>query len=55
MTLNEPLRVCRVDQSTERALSRTIKATHTYRIVGTTLDLLDENGARIARFEARRD
>jgi heat shock protein HslJ len=46
------LRVCLADAGTERALSRTIKATRAYRVTGTTLDLFDELGARIARFEA---
>jgi heat shock protein HslJ len=45
------LRVCLADAGTERAVSRTIKATRTYRITGTTLDLFDEQGARIARLE----
>ena len=45
------LRVCLADQGTERALSRTIKATRSYRITGTTLVLFDDLGRRIARFE----
>ena len=45
------LRVCLADAGTERALSRTVKATRSYRITGMTLDLFDEQGARIARFE----
>jgi heat shock protein HslJ len=45
------LRVCLADAGTERALSRTIKATRTYRITGATLDLFDEEGTRIARLE----
>jgi heat shock protein HslJ len=49
----KPLRVCLADAGTERALSRTIKATRAYRVTGTTLDLFDEKGARIARFEGR--
>lgn len=49
-----PLRVCRIDQSTERAFSRAIKATRSYRITGTTLDWFDEKGTRIARFEGQR-
>jgi len=47
------LRVCLADAGTERALSRTIKATRAYRITGTALDLFDEQGTRIARFEGR--
>ena len=51
LSTSESLRVCRIDQSTERALARTIKATRTYRITGRTLDLFDERGTRIAKFE----
>jgi heat shock protein HslJ len=47
------LRVCLADQGTERALSRTIRATRAYRVTGTILDLFDEQGARIARLEGR--
>jgi len=47
------LRVCLADQGTERAVSRTIKSTRTYRITGTTLDLFDEQGTRIARLEGK--
>ena len=47
------MRVCRIDDGTERALSRTFKATRTFRITGTTLDLFDEQGGRVARFEGR--
>ena len=47
------LRVCLADQGTERAVSRTIKSTRAYRITGTTLDLFDEQGTRIARLEGR--
>jgi uncharacterized lipoprotein YbaY/heat shock protein HslJ len=54
LTPTSPLPVCRIDQGTERAVSRTIKATRAYRITGTTLDLFDEQGARIARFEGVR-
>ncbi len=49
----KPMRVCRIDDGTERALSRTFKATRTFRITGTTLDLFDEQGGRVARFEGR--
>lgn len=44
---------CRVDQGTERALGRTFKAARTYRITGTTLELFDEKGLSIARFEGK--
>jgi heat shock protein HslJ len=49
----KPMRVCRIDDGTERSLSRTIKATRTFRITGTTLDLFDEQGGRVARLEGR--
>ena len=48
---NRPLRVCLADAGTERAVGRTMKATRSYRVTGTTLDLFDEQGARIARLE----
>ena len=47
---SKSLRVCLADAGTERAVSRTIKAARAYRITGTTLDLFDEQGTRIARF-----
>lgn len=53
LTPSKSLRVCRIDAGTERALSAAIKATRAYRITGTTLDLFDEQGGRVARFEGR--
>jgi heat shock protein HslJ len=50
ITPRKSLRVCLADAGTERALSRTIKATRAYRVTGTILDLFDEQGTRIARF-----
>lgn len=47
------LRICRVDQKTERAVRGLINDTRAYRISGTTLDLLNERGQRIARFEGQ--
>lgn len=49
----KPMRVCRIDDGTERALSRAIKATRAFRITGTTLDLFDAQGGRVARFTGR--
>ena len=43
------LRICRVDQKTERAVRGVINDTRAYRISGTTLDLLNDRGQRIAR------
>ena len=54
LTTTAPLPVCRIDQGTERAVSRTLKATRAYRVIGTTLDLFDEKGTRIARLEGAR-
>jgi len=51
ITPHRPLRLCRIDDGTERALSNMFKAIRTYRITGPTLDLFDELGSRIARFE----
>lgn len=48
------LRICRVDQKTERAVRGVINDTRGYRISGTTLDLLNEKGQRIARLEGQR-
>ena len=47
------LRICRVDQKTERAVRGVINDTRAYRISGTTLDLLNERGQRIARLEGQ--
>ena len=47
------LRICRVDQKTERAVRGVINDTRGYRISGTTLDLLNEKGQRIARLEGQ--
>ena len=51
VTPTSPMRLCRIDDGTERALIRTFKATRAYRITGQVLEWLDERGARIARFE----
>ena len=47
------LRICRVDQKTERAVRGVINDTRAYRISGTTLDLLNDRGQRLARFEGQ--
>ena len=47
------LRICRVDQKTERAVRGVINDTRAYRLSGTTLDLLNDRGQRIARFEGQ--
>ena len=53
LALSKSMQICRVDQSNERALRAAIKDTRAYRIAGTTLELLDERGARLATFEGR--
>ena len=47
------LRICRVDQVTERAVRGIINDTRGYRISGTTLDLLNEKGERIAKLQGQ--
>jgi uncharacterized lipoprotein YbaY/heat shock protein HslJ len=47
------LRICRVDQKTERAVRSVINDTRAYRISGTTLDLLNDRGQRIARLTSQ--
>ena len=47
------LRICRVDQKTERGVRSVINDTRAYRISGTTLDLLNDRGQRIARLQAQ--
>ena len=47
------LRICRVDQKTERAVRGVINDTRAYRISGTTLELLNDRGQRIAKFEGQ--
>jgi heat shock protein HslJ len=54
LTPRKSLRACRADASTERALNRAIKATRAYRVTGTILELFDERGGRIARFDGAR-
>lgn len=53
MTSRKSPRACRTDAANERALVAAIKATRTYRITGATLDLFDERGGRVARFERK--
>ena len=47
------LMACRDEAKLEAALMSAIKATKTYRITGRVLELMDANGARVARLEAR--
>lgn len=50
MTSDKPLKICRIDQMTERAVRGMIEDTRAYRISGTTLELLDQDGNRLAKF-----
>jgi heat shock protein HslJ len=45
------LKICRVDQRTERALRGAINDTRAYRLSGSTLQLLDEKGRLLATLE----
>lgn len=47
------LKICRVDQKTERSVRGLINDTRGYRISGTTLDLLNDRGQRIARLQGQ--
>ena len=51
---DQSLRICRVDQVTERAVRGIINDTRGYRISGTSLELLNEKGQRIAKLEGQR-
>lgn len=51
---NQSLRICRVDQVTERAVRGVINDTRGYRISGVMLDLLNAKGERIARLQGQR-
>jgi putative lipoprotein len=46
------LTACRNETQTEAAMLGAIKNTRTYRITGRVLELFDEKGARLARFQA---
>lgn len=48
---DKSLRICRVDQRTERAVRSVMNDTRGYRVSGATLELLDEKGQRIAKLE----
>jgi uncharacterized lipoprotein YbaY/uncharacterized lipoprotein NlpE involved in copper resistance/heat shock protein HslJ len=45
------MRACKEDAVAEAALLAALKNTRTYRIAGNVLELYDESGARLARFE----
>jgi copper homeostasis protein (lipoprotein) len=47
------LTACKDQAAAEAAFIAALKATRTYRITGRTLDLMDGDGRRLARFEAR--
>ena len=46
------LRACKDEAAAEAAFLAALKNTRTYRIAGQVLELFDENGARLARFES---
>jgi heat shock protein HslJ len=48
---DKSLQICRVDQRTERSVRSVINDTRGYRLSGTTLELLDDKGKRIAKLE----
>jgi copper homeostasis protein (lipoprotein) len=47
------LMACRDEAKAEAAMVGALKATRSYRITGRVLELIDEKGATVARFEAR--
>ncbi len=47
------LMACKEEAATEAAFLAALKATRTYRITGRVLELMDADGKRLARFEAR--
>ena len=51
LTSDKKMQVCRVDQRTERSVKSVISDTRSYRLIGTTLELLDEKGQKIAKLE----
>jgi copper homeostasis protein (lipoprotein) len=53
LTAAGTLMACPGEVKTEAAFTAALKATRGYRITGRMLDLLDDKGARLARFEAR--
>ena len=44
---------CRDEAKAEAAMVGALKATRSYRITGRVLELIDEKGSTVARFEAR--
>jgi uncharacterized lipoprotein YbaY/heat shock protein HslJ len=53
LKFDKPLQICRVDQKTERAVRGVVNDTRAYRISGTTLELLNDRGQRIAKLEGQ--
>ena len=47
------LMACRDEAKAEAAMVGALKATRSYRITGRVLELIDEKGVTVARFEAR--
>ena len=47
------LMACRDEAKAEAAMVGALKATRSYRITGRVLELMDEKGTTVARFEAR--
>jgi len=46
------LRACKEEAAAEAAMLAALKNARTYRVAGGVLELFDENGARLARFES---
>ena len=46
------LRACKEEAAAEAAMLAALKNTRTYRIAGNVLELFDEKGERLARFES---
>lgn len=53
LTSGGTLMACKDDAATEAAFVALLKATRAYRITGRVLELMDADGARLAKFEAR--
>ena len=53
LTSGGTMTACKDEAKTEAAFLTALKATRRYRITGRVLELFDEKGTRLARFEAR--
>jgi copper homeostasis protein (lipoprotein) len=53
LTAAGTLMACPDEAKTEAAFTAALKATRAYRVTGRALELLDDKGSRLARFEAR--